>query len=59
MGGANRRGEFDHSRFVVIAMITELDDIKAAVSDDALSMIQTGLVPLHPGAVSAYRMLHG
>ena len=26
---------------------------------DPPSMIQTGLVPLHPGAVSAYRMLHG
>jgi hypothetical protein len=23
------------------------------------SMIQTGLVPLHPGAVDAYRRLHG
>jgi uncharacterized protein len=23
------------------------------------SMIQTGLIPLHPGAVSAYRILHG
>ncbi|KAA0081813.1 TAXI family TRAP transporter solute-binding subunit [Mycolicibacterium sp. P9-64] len=26
---------------------------------DPPSMIQTGLVPLHPGAVSAYRKLHG
>ncbi len=26
---------------------------------DAPSMIQTGLVPLHPGAVVAYRTLHG
>jgi uncharacterized protein len=26
---------------------------------DAPSMIQTGLVPLHPGAVRAYRELHG
>ena len=26
---------------------------------DAPSMIQTGLIPLHPGAVGAYRRLHG
>ena len=26
---------------------------------DAPSMIQTGLIPLHPGAVGAYRKLHG
>ena len=26
---------------------------------DAPSMIQTGLLPLHPGAVGAYRKLHG
>ena len=26
---------------------------------DAPSMIQTGLIPLHPGAVRAYRRLHG
>jgi uncharacterized protein len=26
---------------------------------DAPSMIQTGLVPLHPGAITAYRKLHG
>jgi TRAP-type uncharacterized transport system substrate-binding protein len=26
---------------------------------DPPSMIQTGLVPLHPGAVSAYQRLHG
>ena len=26
---------------------------------DAPSMIQTGLIPLHPGAVDAYRTLHG
>ena len=26
---------------------------------DPPSMIQTGLVPLHPGAVGAYRKLHG
>ena len=26
---------------------------------DPPSMIQTGLIPLHPGAVSAYRTLHG
>lgn len=26
---------------------------------DAPSMIQTGLIPLHPGAVGAYRELHG
>jgi len=25
----------------------------------APSMIQTGLIPLHPGAVGAYRELHG
>ena len=26
---------------------------------DAPSMIQTGLIPLHPGAVGGYRTLHG
>ena len=26
---------------------------------DTPSMIQTGLLPLHPGAVGAYRRLHG
>ena len=26
---------------------------------DTPSMIQTGLIPLHPGAVRAYRKLHG
>ena len=26
---------------------------------DPPSMIQTGLIPLHPGAVGAYRKLHG
>jgi len=26
---------------------------------DTPSMIQTGLIPLHPGAISAYRKLHG
>jgi TRAP-type uncharacterized transport system substrate-binding protein len=26
---------------------------------DAPSMIQTGVIPLHPGAVGAYRTLHG
>jgi hypothetical protein len=26
---------------------------------DAPSMIQTGLIPLNPGAVDAYRRLHG
>jgi uncharacterized protein len=26
---------------------------------DAPSMIQTGVIPLHPGAVGAYRVLHG
>jgi TRAP-type uncharacterized transport system substrate-binding protein len=26
---------------------------------DPPSMIQTGLIPLHPGAIRAYRELHG
>jgi hypothetical protein len=26
---------------------------------DTPSMIQTGLIPLHPGAMDAYRALHG